>query len=223
MRSVVFAGVLIATGASLAFASETRRDLAAHEHGVGKLNIAFEKGQIAMELEAPGSDIVGFEHPAETAADRKKIDAAIAILAKPLDIFSLPADAKCQVREAKVELHGGDGKEHDDHHTEHAKHDDHKHEAKDAKHDDHKHEEAGHDEHHDHDEHHEGKDAGHTEFHAEFVLSCANPSVVKQIEFPYFSTFPNARELEVQMITDKGSTAFEVKRDKPRLDLSGMI
>jgi hypothetical protein len=201
MRSVVFAGALLAAGASLAFASETKRDLAAHEHGVGKLNIAFEKGRIAMELEVPGSDIVGFEHPAETAADRKKIDAAIAILAKPLDIFSLPADAKCQVREANVELHGGDRKGHDEH----------------------KHEEAGHDEHHDDDEHHAGKEQGHTEFHAEFVLSCANPSAVRLIEFPYFSTFPNARELEVQMISDKGSTAFEVKRDKPRLDLSGMI
>ena len=92
-------------------------------------------------------------------------------------------------------------------------HHDHKHGATDAKHD----------EHHDDDEHHAGKEQGHTEFHAEFVLSCANPSAVRQIEFPYFSTFPNARELEVQMISDKGSTAFEVKRDKPRLDLSGMI
>ena len=200
MRVCLIFGLSILTSVTTAIASETKRDLAAHEHGVGKLNIAFEKGQIAMELEAPGADIVGFEHHAESAEDRKKVDAAIAVLAKPLDIFKLPADAKCQVKEAKVELHGQDEDEHRGEHAAGEKHDDH------AKHDGHGEEEAG-----------------HTEFHAEYVLACANPSAVTQIEFPYFATFPNAKELEVQMISDKGANGFEVERDEPRLDLSGMI
>ncbi len=211
MRLSLIFGLSILTSVTTAIASETKRDLAAHEHGVGKLNIAFEKSEIAMELEAPGADIVGFEHHAESTEDRKKVDAAIAVLAKPLDIFALPVDAKCQVKEANVELHGGDeDKHHDEHaaaekHEEHAneKHDDHA----DAKHNEHGNEEA----------------ASHTEFHAEYVLSCANPSAVTKIEFPYFTTFPNAKELEVQMISDKGTNGFEVERDEPRLDLSGMI
>lgn len=205
MQPFLFIGLFILTSAMPALASEAKRDLGAHEHGVGKLNIAFEKGQIALELEAPGADIVGFEHHAESAADRQKVDAAIAILAKPLDILALPAEAKCQVKEAKVELHGGEEEEHEEHHAEKDEHDEH---------------DGGHAK---HAEHHEDEAAGHTEFHAEYVLSCADTSAVTRIEFPYFSTFPNAKELEVQMISDKGSTAFEVVRDKPRLDLSGMI
>ena len=208
MRVSLIFGLSILTSVTTAIASETKRDLAAHEHGVGKLNIAFEKGQIAMELEAPGADIVGFEHHAESAEDRKKVDEAIAVLAKPLDIFTLPADAKCQVKEAKVELHGEDEDEHHDEHAAGEKHDEHA--------------EHKHDDHAKHDDHGE-EEASHTEFHAEYVLACANPSAVTQIEFPYFATFPNAKELEVQMISDKGTNGFEVERDEPRLDISGMI
>ena len=103
-----------------------------------------------------------------------------------------------------MELHGGDEEDHEEH-AAHA----------DEKHEDHANAK--------HEEHHSEEEASHTEFHAEYVLACTNPTAVTQIEFPYFSTFPNAEELEVQMISDKGSTAFEVERDEPRLDLSGMI
>ena len=62
MRLSLILGLSILTGVSTAFAAGEKRDLSAHEHGVGKLNIAFEKGEIAMELEAPGADIVE-SHP----------------------------------------------------------------------------------------------------------------------------------------------------------------
>ena len=45
------------------FAEETRQ-LDAHEHGVGQLDIAFDGNQISMELHAPGADIVSFEYAA---------------------------------------------------------------------------------------------------------------------------------------------------------------
>ena len=81
-----------------------------------------------------------------------------------------------------------------------------------------------HDEHAAHDDHKEhAADAGHTEFHAEYLLNCADPSKVTLITFDYFDTFPNALELELQVISDKGATAFEVARDAPTLDLRGMF
>jgi hypothetical protein len=54
---------LIATAitATPVIAEETRQ-LNAHEHGVGQLDIAIDGQQIAMELHAPGADIVGFPH-----------------------------------------------------------------------------------------------------------------------------------------------------------------
>ncbi|MGI9477650.1 MAG: DUF2796 domain-containing protein [Hyphomicrobiaceae bacterium] len=193
MRSILFFGIFALSTVTIAGAAETKRDLGAHEHGVGKLNIAVENDQIALELRAPGADIVGFEHHAESAKDRQKVDAAVVLLARPLDLFRLPDEANCQVREANVELHGRN-----DH-------------AEDPT---------------DEDKHplvHEGEEDDHTEFHAAYVLTCANPDVVTQVDFAYFSYFPNADALEVQMISHNGSTAFKVNRDNPRLDLSGMI
>ncbi|AXI56885.1 hypothetical protein SuNHUV7_36440 (plasmid) [Pseudoseohaeicola sp. NH-UV-7] len=187
---------------SMLFAQETR-DLGAHEHGHSALNIAIENGQIAMELEAPGADIVGFEYAAETAEDRAKLDTAIATLSKPLSLFVLPAAAGCTVTSSSAGLIDGHHDDHDDHaNDDHAK-------------------EEGDD--HAHDDHAKEEEAGHTEFHAEYLLTCADPSAVNRIEFAFFEAFPNAQEVEVQMISDKGSQGFEVERDAPVLDLSGLI
>ncbi len=195
--------------ASPVLAEETRQ-LDSHEHGVGELNIALDGTTISMEFHAPGADIVGFEYEAESAEDRAAIDAAVTILAKPQELFVLPAAAECTVVQASAELESEE--EHDEHHDEH---DDH---ADGDKHDD------DHDEHaeddHDHEEHAE---ASHTEFHAEYVLNCATPSAIDEISFAYFDTFENARELEVQIVSDSGAKAFEVERDQPTLDLRGMF
>lgn len=208
--------VLLAAGAASA---EETRQLDAHEHGVGQLNIAFDGDQIAMELHAPGADIVGFEYKAKTAEDRAKVDAAVATLARPLDLFALPAAAGCSVVQASASLESEE--DHDDHgHEDHA--DDHDH----AKHGEEGHTDEDHTAHqkdhdHDHDDH--AKEANHTEFHAEYLLNCADPAQVTLVTFAYFDSFPNALELEVQIVSDRGATAFEVVRDAPTLDLRDMF
>lgn len=192
------------------FVHAESRELDAHQHGHGTLNIAFEGSSVVMELEAPGADIVGFEHPPESAADRALVDAAIADLAKPLDLFVLPAGAGCTVTAAAASLIGEDdhGDEHDDEHADKDDHDDAKKDDHDADHSEHDGEEA---------------EEGHTEFHAEYALKCADPSAIDVIVFAYFKRFPNAAELDIQMISDKGAKGFEVEHDDPRLDLSGAI
>lgn len=178
------------------------RDLGAHEHGVGELNIAIEGGRISMELQAPGADIVGFEHAASAAADREAVDAALAVLERPLELFVMPEAAGCTLAEAHAALEADEHAHEEDHdHEEHAEE---FHEAHDA----------------DHDDHAEG---GHTEFHAEYALDCASPSDLSQIGFAYFDMFPNAREIEVQLLTEKGAQAFEVERGSPVLDLAGHL
>jgi len=192
------------------------RELDAHQHGHGALNIAFEGASVAMELEVPGADIVGFEHPAESDADRALIDAAIAQLAKPLELFAMPAAAGCTVTAANVALLGED--DHDEHGDDHK--DEHADDHKDEHDDDHKDDHA--DDHKDEHADEEGEE-GHNEFHAEYALTCADLSAIDAIEFVYFERFPNAAELDIQLISDKGAKGFEVERDEPRLDLSGAI
>ena len=65
--------------------------------------------------------------------------------------------------------------------------------------------------------------AAHSEFHAEYLLTCADLGAISRIDFAYFATFPNARELEVQMVTGTGAQHFEIERDAPFLDLEGLI
>ncbi len=201
-----------------ALAEETR-SLDAHEHGVGALNIAVDGSKVAMEFTAPGADIVGFEYKATSAEDRAAIDAAVATLAKPLDLFVLPAAAECSVTQASAMLESEDDHDHEEH-----GHDDHV-EANEG-HDNHDHEEHA-EAHEDHDEHdheeHASDEASHTEFHAEYMLTCANPDAINEMTFAYFDTFENARELEVQIVTASGAQAFEVERDDPTLDLRNLF
>ena len=54
-------------------------------------------------------------------------------------------------------------------------------------------------------------------------LTCGNIKEIDRISFPYFTTFPNSGELEVQFVSEKGSTGFEVEGDEPFIDLKGKI
>ena len=184
------AGVILSATSSLA---EETKQLDAHEHGVGQLNIAFSANKIAMELHAPGSDIVGFEYGAKTDADHAAIDTAIETLSDPSKLFVFPKVASCTVIEAKAKL-----------------------ESEDADHG-----QDDHDDDDDHDDHDE--EPGHTEFHAEYLLECGNLSAISEITFSYFEIFPNALELEIQVVSDKGATAFEVEREVAKLDLRGVF
>lgn len=84
---------------------EEARGLDAHVHGHGVFNIAVEDGELHMELEAPGADIVGFEHAPESEEDKAAVAAAMAKLNDPLSLFIPSAAAGCALEEADVELH----------------------------------------------------------------------------------------------------------------------
>lgn len=181
-------------------AEEGHRELGAHVHGHGTLNIAIEDKRLSMELEAPGMDVVGFEHAASTDEQKAKVEAAKALLQKPLGLFVFPAAAGCSVSAADVELE-----------AEHEHGDDH--DAKDEKADAHGHE-------HDHDAHDHD---GHNQFHATYELSCTSPAELTSIGFDYFKQLAGAQGLTVNVVTAKGQSKYEVGRDKPTLDLGGIM
>ncbi len=186
----VLIACLALVGLSAPTLAAQTRDLEAHAHGHSTLDIAFDGTEVAMELRAPGVDIVGFEYTAATVADRGRIDTAIADLSEPLLLFVMPVAAGCTVTQAAAGLvlpskqeHGG------------------------AQGDD-----AG-----------RAEEAGHTEFSASYLLTCAAPAAIDRIRFSFFETFPNAEEIDIQMIGRSGSRGFEVGRDDPELDLAGQF
>ena len=188
LRNGLLLGVFLkaVVSSSAAFAEETRQ-LDSHEHGVGELNIAVDGSTVAIELHAPGADIVGFEYVAKSFDDRLTVKKALKSLSHPLELFLLPDSAECRVTEAEAHLET----------------------------------EGAHDDHADHDDHAEGP--VHSEFHATYTLVCNNLSALTEITFAYFDAFENALELEVQVLSNAGAQAFEVKRANPALDLRGIF
>jgi Protein of unknown function (DUF2796) len=197
MRAIVCSLVVVVGSAVPAMADE-HRQLGAHVHGHGTLDVAVEGNHINLALEAPGADIVGFEHEAASEADKAALKAAEARLADPLALFRLPAASGCALDRADVKLEAED---HDDDHD-HAGHDDHDHDA------------------HDHDgpgEHH------HAAFHADYALTCKDTGALTAIGFDYFKAFAGAQSLTVNVAAAKGQASYEVGRDHPQLDLKGTM
>ena len=205
MRSSLISALAVSSLAlflSPVFAEEQHRELGAHVHGHGTLNIAIEDKRVALELEVAGMDVVGFEHAASTPEQKAAVDKAKGQLEKPLDVFALPAAAGCAAAEAKVVI---ETEAHGDH--------DHDHDKGDAKDD------------HDHDGHDHGDKAegGHSHFHATYALDCTSPAELTTITFNYFKLFAGAKELTVNVVGAKGQSSYEVSRDKPTLDLAGVM
>lgn len=194
-----------------ALADEGHRELGAHVHGHGTLNIAVQDTSVALELEAPGMDIVGFEHEAKTDEQKAAIDAAKSKLGDPLSLFKVPDTAECKLAEAKIEIKA-ESESHHDHGEKHGHDhgdDGHKHGEKAEK-------THGHDHKHDHDDH-----GSHTAFHVTYGLECAKPSDITSITFEYFKAFAGAQELDVTIVTAASQNKYEVSRDKPTLELAG--
>src|SRR5262245_53491292 len=103
-------GLCLVAGSAIA----QHRQLGAHEHGRGTLNMAIEGARISLELEAPGADIVGFEHVAKTARQKAAVAQAKKQLLAPQSLFKFPSAAGCVVADASADLEAGDEHENDD-------------------------------------------------------------------------------------------------------------
>ena len=186
------AGRLFAAGmfivVSAAHAEDDRRELGPHVHGRATLAIAIEANNVQMEFAAPGMDIVGFEHEAETARQKSSIEAALADLKEPLQLFVIPETTGCTVTSADVRVVAED----QEHHDAAA-------EADNA---------AGAEEHEGH----------HTEFRAIYSLACTDAAQLTSIYFPYFDRFARSRALAVTVIDADGQTALDVTREYRHLE-----
>ena len=111
--SVLARALILTTLCAPAIASE-RREADAHLHGHSQLTIAIDQQMLEIEFEAPGMDLVGFEHAPETEEQRRQIVAATQRLNDPLAVFGIPSAANCTVTSQVVHSPAdSDGKGHD--------------------------------------------------------------------------------------------------------------
>ena len=209
MKRSIYCSLLMSAMISVVAAEETRQ-VDKHEHGVGELNIAVEGNAMNLEFMIPGADIVGFEYEAKSDSDIALVNTALSKFQDFENIFTLSSSGNCNLVDAEIEINQGD--EHEDEHD----HDDERDHEDEHDHED----ENDHEDEHDHDEHEE---EAHNEFVAHYSFTCGNVKEIDRIDFPYFTTFPNSGELEIQFVSEVGSTSFEVEGDKPFIDLKGKI
>ncbi|MDZ5113246.1 DUF2796 domain-containing protein [Pseudomonas putida] len=105
--------------------------LGAHEHGVARLNAVLDGNTLELELDSPAMNLVGFEHAANSDADKAKVAAVRQQLEQPLKLFGLPAAAGCKEDQQELEspLFGDapkadDGDEHEHEHQHQHQHSD---------------------------------------------------------------------------------------------------
>lgn len=112
-------------------AHEEHGSLGKHEHGVASLNVALDGQTLEIQLESPAMNLVGFEHAANSDADKAKVAAARKQLEQPQALFALPIEAKCSLKETELESPlFGDAK-HDEHDEDHDHEHEHEHEHSD--------------------------------------------------------------------------------------------
>ena len=165
-------------------AHSTERQLDAHNHGFGELNVAIESQTVVIELNSPAFNIVGFEHPPETNKDKATIKNAVSVLNDGSKLFLLPTTAGCRLVSVNIgsSLIDGQHSAHKDHDTDH----------KDSKHDDHK-----------------DRDI-HSEFQANYKFQCDVIENVNTIQIMIFKHFPNTSQLDVKTILPNGQSAMKL-------------
>lgn len=74
----------------------------AHEHGVARMNLVLESGELLIELESPAANLLGFEHVPTTADERNQAAAVRSTLEQPLSWLGLAEGADCKLAEQHV-------------------------------------------------------------------------------------------------------------------------
>ncbi|PKM28975.1 MAG: DUF2796 domain-containing protein [Gammaproteobacteria bacterium HGW-Gammaproteobacteria-11] len=163
--------------------------LGAHEHGVGSLNLVIDGHAVAIELDSPADNLLGFEYMPTSDADLSKTREIMTRLEQADSLFAFPTAAGCQLDKVELESAQFDA-------------------AKQANnaHDAHHH--ASHEHEHEHNEHKQAD--AHADISAQFHFLCSQPAALNQIEVILFEAFPGTETLLLQAITPAGQQGGEL-------------
>lgn len=97
--------------------ADEHREQGPHVHGVGHLNVVLDNNTLAIELDSPAANLVGFEHAPRDNAERAQREQVFAQLREGEALFVLPAAAGCRLDSVNVAEEGaGQHEDEADHH-----------------------------------------------------------------------------------------------------------
>lgn len=187
-------------------AGEDTRSAKAHSHGEAKLALVLDGTVVTAALDTPLFNILGFEHEAETGAQKAAVQKAENVLAGGAQLFVFNPQAECTPSNGALSIEIG---EHDeDDHDDHA--DDH-----DADHADH----ADHDDHDDHDDHGEDEKV-HKDIDLEYTYHCEHPERLAHITVNLFEHFEHMSEIELIYLGPDTQKQDVLNRKKTQMKLT---
>ena len=163
--------------------------VAQHVHGVIELGVVVEEGTVAVSLNAPMSDVVGFEHEPDTEEQVEKIQQAALLLADADAMFGMPESANCEIADTSI-----DAPVYVKQHLEEqgSAETEHSHDPHDA--------------HHSHDDH---DDEEHSEIVANYEWVCGDTSKLDALALRFTDGFASVETIEVQVLTPAGAQVIK--------------
>ena len=177
-----------------------------HVHGQGQILLAQDKAQLAAEIRLPGMNVLGFEHEAQSDADKARLQSVLARLKTDDGLLKPSPEARCQRAHFEAEYSnevylGAPGQDMDMRPAE----DEGEHEKsvvaeppKEGRAEPVAPEAPKVHEHHEHEE----------DEHRSLIIAigyqCQTPSAVSQITTSIFKLFPGIQKLNVQIASDGG-------------------
>ena len=102
MRRIILCfSLVIATASSGRLLAETR-SAGKHEHGSSSLSIAIDGDEMAIDLDGPAANLIGFEHQPSTPEQKAVLAKALDVLRVGDALFLTPAEANCRMVSAAV-------------------------------------------------------------------------------------------------------------------------
>jgi hypothetical protein len=162
------------------------REHGAHVHGAAVLLIAWSSSEMAIDLETPAYNVLGFEHAPASDEEQTLLEESVAAL-EAGDLLQLNPDAECTVVSADVQTTLSE--------EEHAAEEEH--------------EEEGHEE-----EEHE--EEVHSDIDVAYTITCQQPENIASVDASaLFAQFPNFEEIEVQWVSDTQQSAADLTPENP--------
>ncbi len=194
LRLRVLASASIGLGMTIcaAVSAEEFEQHAAHEHGKITINVALEKQELSIELDAPAVNVVGFEHVPRTAQEKAAAAGAAMLLKSESGLFGMPPEARCRLSGAQING---------------------PHWEKDAE----GHEHDGHDGDHEHADAHEQ----HADYEASYMYKCEAPAQLAWFEPWLLEKLRDVHEARINLITATGQRSQVVSRARERVSLQG--
>ena len=174
--------------------------LEAHVHGKASLNFVLDDQSLFIEFESPAYNLVGFEHEPKDQIQQKEVQDSLSLLSRPRKVFRFSDQAGCLVESVSVTTTmAGVGKNTVGYEEEH-------------------HEEEHHEEeHHDHSDGDSTNKESHSEFKANYLMTCSEPEKLRTIEFKLFKEFLGLKSVQVQWINGEGQGYIELNAESSKL------